>query len=57
MKLATVARDEIIARARQDAPFEVCGYLAEKDGVVSRAANPQLHLRNHLHAACNSASL
>jgi proteasome lid subunit RPN8/RPN11 len=46
MKLATAARDEIIARARQDAPIEVCGYLAEKDGVVSRAANPQLHLRN-----------
>jgi proteasome lid subunit RPN8/RPN11 len=36
MKLASAARDEIIAHARKDAPIEACGYLAEKDGVVSR---------------------
>jgi proteasome lid subunit RPN8/RPN11 len=36
MKLACAARDEIIAHARQDAPIEACGYLAEKDGVVDR---------------------
>jgi proteasome lid subunit RPN8/RPN11 len=36
MKLAREARDEIIAHARQEAPIEACGYLAEKDGVVSR---------------------
>jgi proteasome lid subunit RPN8/RPN11 len=36
MKLASGAKDEIIAHARQDAPIEACGYLAEKDGIVSR---------------------
>ena len=36
MKLASGARDEIIAHAGRDAPIEACGYLAEKDGVVSR---------------------
>ncbi len=27
---------EIVAHARQDAPLEACGYLAERDGVVAR---------------------
>jgi proteasome lid subunit RPN8/RPN11 len=36
MKLSSDARDEIIAHARQDAPIEACGYLAAKDGIVSR---------------------
>lgn len=36
MKLASAARDEIIAHARQDSPIEACGYLAVRDGVVSR---------------------
>jgi [CysO sulfur-carrier protein]-S-L-cysteine hydrolase len=36
LKLACEARDEIIAHARQDTPVEACGYLAERDGVVSR---------------------
>lgn len=36
MKLASAARDEIIAHARQHAPIEACGYLAERDGVLSR---------------------
>jgi len=29
--------DEIIAHARADAPIEACGYLAEHDGIVTRA--------------------
>jgi proteasome lid subunit RPN8/RPN11 len=36
MTLAASVRDEIIAHALRDAPIEACGYLAEKDGVVSR---------------------
>lgn len=36
MKLAASVIDDIIAHARQDAPVEACGYLAERDGVVSR---------------------
>ncbi|MBI4396613.1 MAG: M67 family metallopeptidase [Elusimicrobia bacterium] len=28
--------EEILAQARQAAPIEACGYLAEKDGVVVR---------------------
>ena len=36
MKLACEARDEIIEHAREVAPIEACGYLAEKDGVVKR---------------------
>jgi len=28
---------DIVAHARQEAPIEACGYLAEKDGLTSRA--------------------
>jgi proteasome lid subunit RPN8/RPN11 len=30
--------ESIIEHARKDAPIEACGYLAEKDGIVSAAA-------------------
>jgi proteasome lid subunit RPN8/RPN11 len=36
MTMAPSAREEIIAHALRDAPVEACGYLAQKDGVVSR---------------------
>lgn len=36
LKVASQVLDEIVAHARQDAPIEACGYLAEKDGLVDR---------------------
>lgn len=34
LKIRREAVAEIIAHARQEAPLEACGYLAEKDGIV-----------------------
>ena len=35
LSLSSNVRTQIVAHARQHAPVEACGYLAEKDGVVS----------------------
>jgi [CysO sulfur-carrier protein]-S-L-cysteine hydrolase len=35
LNLSSQARRKIVAHAREQAPVEACGYLAEKDGVVS----------------------
>ncbi|MFB3812504.1 MAG: M67 family metallopeptidase [Terriglobales bacterium] len=37
LKLTESVVEEIIAHARECAPIEACGYLAAKEGVVSRA--------------------
>jgi len=34
LKIRREVIDKIVAHSRQDAPFEACGYLAEKGGVV-----------------------
>lgn len=36
LKLTTDTLAEIIAHAREHAPIEACGYLAQKDGAASR---------------------
>ena len=36
MKLDRAVRDGMIAHARQQAPLEACGYLAEQDGIIVR---------------------
>ncbi len=36
LRVASEVVDEIIAHAREHAPIEACGYLAQKDGVVDR---------------------
>ena len=36
MKMETVIRDQIVDHAKRGAPIEVCGYLAGKDGVITR---------------------
>jgi len=36
LKVDNSVVEDIIAHARQDVPIEACGYLAEKDGIVSR---------------------
>jgi proteasome lid subunit RPN8/RPN11 len=36
LKLTPKAFAEVITHARQDAPIEACGYLAEKDGEAGR---------------------
>lgn len=35
MKIKKEILDRMIQHARKDAPIEACGYLAEKDGIVS----------------------
>ncbi|PCI28719.1 MAG: hypothetical protein COB67_05665 [SAR324 cluster bacterium] len=37
MKIKQEVRDQIIAHAKADTPIEVCGYLAETDGLVDIA--------------------
>jgi proteasome lid subunit RPN8/RPN11 len=36
LRITEAVRNGIIAQARQEAPLEACGYLAEQDGIVIR---------------------
>lgn len=35
LKIQRAIREQLIQHARQDAPIEACGYLAEKEGLVT----------------------
>lgn len=37
LKITQAVYDEVIAHAQKELPIEACGYLGEKDGIVSKA--------------------